>query len=117
MIKAEDLINYLNNYITSKRETLSIDKKGHLVLHKSSTNHPTIKIYKEYKYTLWYYDKSKTYEVLSFSIAERVLKGQEEDIINRMNKNLCLQIFELIESEYFNQIIKGEYYGRDNRKS
>ena len=44
---------------------------------------------------------------------DKVLEGQEETIIRRMNTELCTNIFNLIGSEVYNQIVNGEYGYKD----
>lgn len=113
-MRVEEIIAGLNKYIESRRNTLKIKVKGHIVLHKTYISHPTFKAYKEYKYDVWYVNKPYSNKILSISKVEKVLEGHEEKILSSMNVDLCTALFELINSEDFELIIYGEYEGNKN---
>lgn len=110
-MRVEDIIEGLNRHIEYKRELLGVGTNGHLVLQKSNNPHPTFKAYKEYNYSLWFVKRGKKYKVITVNIVDKVLDGQEESMMRRMNIELCTNIFKLIDSEMYNQIVNGEYDG------
>lgn len=112
-MRVEDIIEGLNKHIEYKRELLGVSTTGHLVLQKSSNPHPTFKAYKEYNYSVWFIKKGKKYRVITVNIVDKVLEGKEETMIRRMNIELCTNIFNLIGSEIYNQIVNGEYGYKD----
>lgn len=112
-MRVEDIIEGLNKHIEYKRELLGVSTTGHLVLQKSSNPHPTFKAYKEYNYSVWFIKKGKKYRVITVNIVDKVLEGKEEAMIRRMNIELCTNIFNLIGSEIYNQIVNGEYGYKD----
>ena len=112
-MRVEDIIEGLNRHIEYKRELLGVNTTGHLVLQKSINPHSTFKAYKEYNYSVWFVKNRKKYRVITVNIVDKVLEGQEETIIRRMNTELCTNIFNLIGSEVHNQIVNGEYGYKD----
>lgn len=110
-MKIEDIIEGLNQSIEDKRDALKIKTTGHLVLQKTINAHPTFKAYKEYEFTIWFVKNSKKYRVITLKETAKVLEGQEESIIRRMNVGLSRMIFNWINSNFYEQVIKGEYNG------
>ena len=51
------------------------------------------------------------YRVLNCTLTAKVLMGQEEKMKRDIDIKLLDTIFDFIESEYYKQIIRGEYYG------
>ena len=112
-MRVEDIIEGLNRHIEYKRELLGVNTTGHLVLQKSINPHPTFQAYKEYNYSVWFVKNRKKYRVITVNIVDKVLEGQEETMMRRMNTELCTNIFNLIGSEVYNQIVNGEYGYKD----
>lgn len=110
-MKAEDIIEGLNRSIEDKREALKIKTTGHLVLQKSVKPHQTFKAYKEYEFVIWFVKSGKKYRVITVKETAKVLDGQEETIMREMNVKLSRLIFNWIGSDFYEQIIKGEYNG------
>lgn len=110
-MKAEDLVEALNLHISQTRKRNNIDAKGHLILQRNTQENSTFKAYKTYLYTLWFVVNRKKYKVFTVSLTNKVLDGQEEGMIKDMNNRLCISLFELLDTEYFKQILKDEYYG------
>ena len=52
-MKAEDIIEGLNQSIEDKRDALKIKATGHLVLQRTVKPHQTFKAYKEYESIVW----------------------------------------------------------------
>lgn len=110
-MKAEDIIEGLNLHIETKRKDRGIKTTGHLVLQKEIKSHSSFKAYKIYKYTLWFAKKGKSYEVMVLEHTTKVLDGQEENMNRRMNIMLSNMIFNWIGSDFYEQVINGEYNG------
>ena len=110
-MKAEDLVEALNIHIIQTRKSNNIDAKGHLVLQRNIQENSVFKAYKTYLYTLWFVVNRKKYKVLTVSLTNKVLDGQEEGMIKDMDNRLCIALFELIDTDYYKQILKDEYYG------
>ena len=110
-MKAEDIIEGLNLHIETKRKDRGIKTTGHLVLQKEIKPHSLFKAYKMYKYTLWFAKKSKSYEVMMLEHTAKILDGQEENMNRRMNIMLSNVIFNWIGSDFYEQVINGEYNG------
>ena len=108
---AEDIIEGLNRHIETKRKDKSIKTTGHLILQKEIMPHSSFKAYKIYKYTLWFVKKGKSYEVAVLEHTAKVLDGQEENMNREMNIMLSEFIFNWIGSNFYEQVIKGEYNG------
>lgn len=107
----EDIIEALNRNIESKRREEKIDTVGHLVLLRTTKTNPTFKAYKTYEAIIYFVAKRKKHRVLSCSLTAKVLEGQEERMKEDIDIKLINDIFNFIQSEYYSQIIKGEYYG------
>ena len=110
-MKAEDIIEGFNLHIETKRKDRGIKTTGHLVLQKEIKPHSSFKVYKIYKYTLWFAKKDKSYEVMVLEHTARVLDGQEENMNREMNIRLSDMIFNWIGSDFYEQVINGEYNG------
>lgn len=110
-MKAEDIIEGLNRSIEDKREALKIKTTGHLVLQRTVKPHQTFKVYKEYEFVIWFVKSRKKYRVITVRETAKVLDGQEETIMREMNVKLSRMIFNWIGSNFYEQVIKGEYNG------
>ena len=110
-MKVEDIIEGLNQSIEDKRDALKIKATGHLVLQRTVKPHQTCKVYKEYESVVWFVKGGKKYRVITVKEVAKVLDGQEEAIIRRMNVELSRLIFNWIGSNFYEQVIKGEYNG------
>lgn len=97
-MRIEDVIEGLNKRIINKREELNIKVKGHLVLQKEIITDTTFKAYKTYTYTLWLVGH-KNYRVITLSLKDRVLSGQEAILEDKLNRYLIDEIFNLVLSE------------------
>lgn len=107
----EDIIQALNRNIESKRKQDKIEATGHLVLLRNITVNQSFKAYKTYESTVYFVSGRKTYKVLGCTLTAKVLEGQEERMKEDMDIHLINHIFNFIQTDYYNQIIKGEYYG------
>lgn len=110
-MKAEDIIEGLNLYIEEKRKDKGIKTTGHLVLQKQIIPHSSFKAYKVYKYTLWFVKGHKSYEVIIMQHTAKVTDGQEEGMNREMNIMLSKMIFNWIGSNFYEEIINGDYKG------
>lgn len=110
-MKAEDIIEGLNQSIEDKRDTLKIKTTGHLVLQRTVKPHQTFKAYKEYESIVWFVKGGKKYRIITVKETAKVLDGQEEIMIRRMNVELSRLIFNWIGSDFYEQVINGEYNG------
>ena len=110
-MKIEDIIKQLNRHIESRRDALKINTKTHLVLMKSVKPNETFKAYKEVKLCLYYVKGKEHYKVLNLTHTCKILSGQEESTIDNVSKDFMLMIFNWMGSDFYKQIIKGEYKG------
>ena len=108
-MKAEDIIEGLNRSIEDKREAFKIKTTGHLVLQRTVKPHQTFKSYKEYESVVWFVKNDKKHRVITLKETAKVLDGQEESMIRRMNVELSRLIFNWVGSNFYEQVIKGEY--------
>ena len=110
-MQIEDLIEAFNLTISQYRKSNNIDSKSHIVLQKNIEQNSTFRAYKTYVRTLWYINGRNKYIILKVSHTDKVLDGQEEKIIKAVDMQLAIALFEFMSTEYYDQIIKGEYYG------
>lgn len=110
-MKAEDIIEGLNKHIETRRSERGIENVGHMVLQKEIMPHSSFKVYKIYKYTLWFTKRGKSYEVMRIQHTAKVPDGQEESMLREMNIMLSTMIFNWIGSDFYEQVINGEYNG------
>lgn len=110
-MKAEDIIEGLNKHIEIRRDERGIENIGHIVLQREIIPHSSFKVYKTYKYTLWFTKRGKSYEVMRIQHTAKVPDGQEESILREMNIMLSTMIFNWIGSDFYEQVINGEYNG------
>lgn len=110
-MKAEDIIEGLNKHIETRRIERRIGNIGHMVLQKEIMPHSSFKVYKTYKYTLWFTKKGKSYKVITVQHVAKVPDGQEENMLREMNIMLSTSIFNWIGSDFYEAVIKGEYNG------
>lgn len=107
-MKAEDIIEGLNKHIEIRRGERGIENVGHIVLQREIIPHSSFKVYKIYKYTLWFTKRGKSYEVMKIQHIAKVPDGQEE---KKMDIMLSTSIFNWIGSYFYEAVIKGEYNG------
>lgn len=110
-MKAEDIIEGLNKHIEIRRGERGIENVGHIVLQREIIPHSSFKVYKTYKYTLWLTKRDKSYEVMKIQHTAKVPDGQEESMLREMNIMLSTMIFNWIGSDFYEQVINGEYNG------
>ena len=110
-MKAEDIIEGLNKHIETRRSERGIENVGHMVLQKEIMPHASFKVYKIYKYTLWFTKRGKSYKVMAVQHTAKVPDGQEENMLREMNIMLSTLIFNWIGSDFYESVIKGEYNG------
>lgn len=110
-MKAEDIIEGLNKHIEIRRGERGIENVGHIVLQREIIPHSSFKVYKIYKYTLWFTKRGKSYEVMKIQHTAKVPDGQEESMLREMNIMLSTSIFNWIGSDFYEAVIKGEYNG------
>lgn len=110
-MKSESIIEGLNRHIETKRASMGIQSKGHLVLHTEIYANTAFKAYKTFKYTLWFYHSGKSYKVVTVQQVEKVLEGKENQIIEKLDSELSSLLFSWIGSDSYNKVIEGEYYG------
>ena len=110
-MQIEDLIEAFNLTINQYRKLHNIDNKSHIVLQKNIEQNNTFKAYKTYIRTLWYVSGRNKYVILKVSHTDKVLDGQEEKIIRAVDMQLAVALFEFMDTEYYDQVRKGEYYG------
>ena len=111
-MKAEDIIESLNKHIEIRRGERGIENVGHIVLQREIMPHSSFKVYKIYKYTLWFTKRGKSYEVVKIQHTAKVSDGQEENKLReKMDIMLSTLIFNWIGSSSYEAVIKGEYNG------
>lgn len=110
-MKAEDIIEGLNRHIEIRRSERGIENAGHIVLQREIIPHSSFKVYKIYKYTLWFTKRGKSYRVMTVQHTAKVPDGQEENMNREMNIRLSDMIFNWIGSNFYEQVINGEYNG------
>lgn len=110
-MKAEDIIEGLNRHIEIRRSERGIENVGHIVLQREIIPHSSFKVYKIYKYTLWFTKRGKSYRVTAVQHTAKVPDGQEENMLREMNVRLSTLIFNWIGSASYEAVIKGEYNG------
>lgn len=111
-MKLEDIIEGLNRHIEGRRKNLGIDLiQGHLVLQKTIKPHSTFKAYKEYNFTIWFVKGRDRFVVLMVNHVARVVDGHEETLMKEMTIRLSEMIFNWMGSNFYEQVVKGEYNG------
>ena len=76
-----------------------------------------LKVYKKFRYTLWYIDKSrdKRFPIYTTQVVERVTTPEEEDlIIKGLNIKFMEDLFKYIRGEKFKLILGGSYDGDES---
>lgn len=111
-MKLEDIIEGLNRHIENKRKNLGIDPiQGHLILQKTVKPHDTFKAYKEYNFTIWFIKGRERFRVLTLSHVARIIDGHEEALMKEITIILSEMIFNWMGSNFYEQVVKGEYNG------
>ena len=110
-MQVEDLIGAFNLTISQYRKLNNIDNRGHVVLQKNIEQNSTFRAYKTYVRTLWYVNGRNKYIIFKVSHTDKVLDGQEEKIVKAVDMQLAIALFEFMDTEYYDQVRKGEYYG------
>ena len=110
-MQIEDLIEAFNLTISQYRRLHNIDNRSHVVLQKNIEQNGTFRAYKTYVRTLWYVNGRNKYIIFKVSHTDKVLDGQEEKIIRAVDMQLSIALFEFMDTEYYDQVRKGDYYG------
>ena len=110
-MQIEDLIEAFNLTISQYRKSNNIDNRSHVILQKNIEQNSTFRAYKTYVRTLWYVNGRNKYIILKVSHTDKVLDDQEEKIIRAVDMQLVVALFEFMDTEYYDQVRKGEYYG------
>lgn len=112
-MKPELIVEALNSYVEKERLSLGLKSSiGHFILHRTIDTNPTFKAYKTYKATLWYVVAKKKLPIIQTEVTGKVLNGQEEKMIEELNKELLIKLFDIINKKLIDNIIKGniEFY-------
>ena len=112
----EDVIDSLNEHIYTKRILNIVDVPEHIVLIKQTQTHPTLKLYKEYKCTLWYVNKATRYKILTYQRMERVPSDKEEDFKKSVEVSFIKLIFDWIGTNSYNEVVNGTYTGNKDEQ-
>lgn len=110
-MNAEDIVQILNNSIKETRKIKKIESNSHLVLLVTIDSNRPFKVYKTYKYTLYFINNKHKYKVFSSSLTAKVLKGQEDKMKKDIDTKFMYSLFDFLQTEYYNLIINGEYKG------
>lgn len=113
-MKLEDIIEGLNRSIEAKRENKYKDAKGHLIVQRIITAHPTFKAYKICETILWFVSGKHKYRVITLKDTAKILEGKEEKWLKQFDIEFCELIFNWIGSNFYEQVVKGEYNGYTN---
>lgn len=106
----DDIVESLNKHIEAVRFRRELHTTGHMVLQKEIIPNPTFKVYKTYKYVLWFTNKGKSYRVISIECTyKKALDEKEDSIIRKMSIEMSTQIFNWIGTNDYNQVIQGNY--------
>ena len=105
-MKLEDIIEGLNRFIESKRNTPT---KGHIVLRKQINQNTTFKVYKTFILSIYYVDGRNPYLLEEIQYTDKVLSGQEYIVEKELSILLTEKILDIVTSDYFDSIIKGIY--------
>lgn len=104
----EDAVEALNQYIEDIRNNRNITSNLHLVVQRSIAPSEHFKAYKVYNITIWAVGSTKS-RVLSYSYTDRLIEGQDESIIKRIEIYTLKDIYSIVNTELFESIINGEY--------
>lgn len=105
-MKLEDIIEGLNRFIESKRDTPT---KGHIVLRKQVNQNSAFKAYKTFVLSIYYVDGRKSYLLEEIQYTDKVLSGQEDTVAKELAILLTEKVLNMVTSDYFNLIINGTY--------
>ena len=104
-MKAEDIVEGLNQYIEQERIKRNIISNSHLVLKRLIEENPSFKAYKTYSITLYFIKGKKKYEFIKVEITDKVVGEDNNSIARKLNIKLIL----LLLSTSLDKIITGEY--------
>lgn len=113
-MKAEHLIEALNDHIAGKRKNKGIKCRDFLVLQKYAKQHKTIKAYSEYTYIVWLVHNEKKYEVLRVNSTFKTSDvptafDLEEALWEKMDFQLSKILFDFIWSKEYYAVLEGSY--------
>lgn len=106
----EEVVECLNKHIQKKRKQLGLLNTSFLVLQKLSKKNPVFKIYREYIYTLWLVNNTEKSRVLEVKYTDRVVDKNEEAVEKLIDMEFTKRIFDLINTDLHEDIIKGTYH-------
>lgn len=110
-MRAEDIVDRLNDYIKDVRKSKNINSKDFLVLHRT-INQLKPNAYKEYIYRLLYVTNRDSDVILEVNHTDKVTNESEENkMINFLDKEFFINVFNLRETHEWSQIINGVFEG------
>ena len=116
-MKLEDIIEGLNKHIEIERRNKGIKTTGHLVLQKEIVPNSSFKVYKTFKYILWFTKNKKSHRVITIQHTAKSIEGYEEILLREMNIMLSTNLFNWIGSNSYRMVINGEYNGISENKN
>lgn len=112
----EDIIYVLNKNISQERKNKNIDAKGHLVVTKTIIPDTNIRAFKQVNICLWYILEDYKVKIITVQIVEKILFNQKENAINRASIKFIFELFKLISSNLWYNIIKEDFNGNKNEQ-
>lgn len=112
----EDIIYVLNKNISLERKNKNIDAKGHLVVTKTIIPDTNIKAFKQVNICLWYILEDYKVRIITVQIVEKILFNQKENAINRASIKFIFELFKLVSSNLWYNIIKEDFNGNKNEQ-
>lgn len=105
----EDFVAALENYVRTMND------KAMFILQKE-TEPCRFKVFKRFRYILWYIDKSKDkkFPIYIIQNTSRITSPEEEAaVIKELNLKFMTDIFKFIRKEEFKLILDGNYHGNE----
>ena len=105
----DEIIGVLNQYINGVRVSKDVDKKSFLVLWKHTKDTHPVKMFKKMSYQVWLIDKEDKCLVTESFFLGRIIATNKDEISSQIEKKLLLQLFSIVNTPVFEDIINGTY--------
>lgn len=108
-MKIEDVVESLNQYIEKIRRNKEINSKSFLVLKRHIEPSEHFKAYKVAIVEIFVVNGPANYRLTTHSYQGRLVSSQEEDVLLDLERQVVKSLFELVNTDIFDKVVKGEY--------
>lgn len=109
-MRIEDAVNALNQYITKVRKERDLSVNSFLVVRRWVSQAETgFKAYKTAHVEINLVGTDKPQRVITVNYTGRIVSTEEEIVVKHIEMTALTKIYEIIQTDIFNQLVEGTY--------